>query len=74
LAMSVGPHIDRHAVNEPRKIGAMIEVESAKKKLIGFSLAGMLGSDDAGNGFKDFSGAQQRTEFEIEITNGALRG
>ena len=39
LAMTVGRHVDRHAVDGNREVRAVVEIEAAEKILVGFAFA-----------------------------------
>ena len=56
----MGRHVDGHAVDADREIRAVIEVEAAQEILVGFTLAGMLGDDQARHDFQRFADAQER--------------
>ena len=49
LAVAVGRHIERHAVEVDGEVGAVIELEAAKLILIGLALAAMLRDQETGN-------------------------
>jgi hypothetical protein len=51
LAVAMGRHVHRHAVDGNGEVRAMVEVEAAQKILVGFALAGMLGHDQARHHF-----------------------
>ena len=42
-------HVDGHAVYFDGKIGAVVKVEAAQEILVGLTLSGMLGDDQAGH-------------------------
>ncbi len=65
LAVGVGSHVDGHAIDGDEKVGAVVEVESAEEILGGFAASGVLGDDDAGDGFEDFATAERGTGEEI---------
>ena len=56
LAVAVRAHVDGHAVDRDRQIGAVIEIHAAQKILVGLAVAGVLGDDQAGDDFKGFGG------------------
>jgi hypothetical protein len=39
LAVAVGSHVDRHAVDPDGEIGAVVEIEAAQEVLVGFAFA-----------------------------------
>jgi hypothetical protein len=43
--------VQRHIVEENGEICAVVEIESAKKILVGLAAAGVLSNDDTGNRF-----------------------
>ena len=55
----MGRHVDGHAVDPDREIGAVVEVEAAQEILVGFALAGMLGDDQAGHDLQRLAGPQE---------------
>ena len=73
LPVSVRRHVDRHAVHEPGKIRAVIEIEPAQKILVRLARTGMLRGDDAGYVFDQLAGSRNRQVFEIGIADRSLR-
>ncbi len=61
LAVRVGAHVDRHAVNEGGEVGAVIQIEAAQEVLIGLAVAAVLRDDHAGHKFQQLAGPQRRT-------------
>ena len=59
LAVAMGRHVDRHAVDGDGEIRAVVEIEAAQKILVGFALAGMLGHDQARHDFEHLAGARR---------------
>ena len=55
LAVAVGAHVDRHAVDRDGEVGAVVEVEAAQEILVGFALAAVLRDDEAGHRFSSAS-------------------
>ena len=47
LAVGMADHIYRYAVDEDRKVGAVVRIETAKEDLIGFPAAMMLADDQS---------------------------
>src|SRR5258708_19032895 len=72
--MRVGWDVHRHAGDTDGKIGAMVEVEATQEILVGFAVPAVLGNDDAGNVFEDFTGTQRRTRFDASGRHPALAG
>ncbi len=72
LPMSVAWHVDRHAVDADREIGAVIEVEAPQEILVGLAAAGMLRDDDAGNLFNNLAGTQDRAERNVGSAHRSL--
>ena len=52
LPMPVRAHVERHAIEEQREIGAVIELKAAQKILVGFALAAVLRDDETGHDFQ----------------------
>ncbi len=73
LAVGVGAHVDRHAVEPDREVGAVVEVEAAQKILVGLSFARVLGDDQAGHRLEDLAGPLDRPRVE-RLTRDALLG
>lgn len=63
--MGMGSHVDGHTIDGDEKIGAVVEVESAEEILSGFASSGVLGDDDAGDGFEDFAPAERGPGEEV---------
>ena len=55
LAVRVRRQVQRHIVDEDGEIRAVVEIETAKKILVGLSAAGVLCDHDAGNRLQNFS-------------------
>ena len=72
LAMGMGAHVDRHVVDPDRHVGAVVEIIAAQKILVGFALAAVLGHDQAGNRFEDFSGPRHRRRIDLGARYGHL--
>ena len=60
MAVGVRRHVDRHAGDRRREVGAVIEVEAAQVVLVGLALAAVLADDDARHGLEHFAGAHDR--------------
>ena len=77
LAVAMGRHIERHAVERDCEVGAMIELEAAKLILIGLALAAMLRDHEAGNrGFQRLARPTKRHVVDLfagsELFTGSL--
>src|SRR5262249_59992494 len=55
FAVRVRGEVQGHIVEENGEVGTVVEIEAAKKILVGFAAAGVLSDDDTGNRFQDFS-------------------
>ena len=64
LTVRMGAHVDRHAGDESGKVGTVVQIEAAQEILVGFAIAAMLGDDDPGHEFEQFSGAQCGAVFD----------
>ena len=53
-------HVDGHAVDFDGEIGAVVKVEAAQEILIGLTLSGMLGDDQAGHDLQRLAGTHER--------------
>ena len=60
LPMCVRAHVDRHAGEIGREIGAVIEIEAAQEILVRLAGAAVLGDDHARDVFQHFARPQQR--------------
>jgi len=69
----VGAHVDRCAIDMPRKVGAMVKVKSTQKILVGFARSRMLGGDQARDVFGKLANAADRTVLKVCITDDAFR-
>ena len=72
FAVRVRRQVQRHIVQENGEIRAVVEIEAAKKILVGFAAAGVLGDDDAGNRLQDFSRTKNRTVLEFRCAHCSL--
>ena len=54
--MAMGAHIERHAVEIEREVGAVIEVEAAQEILVGFAVAAVLRDDKTWHDFQRLAG------------------
>ena len=71
--MRMGPHVDRHPIDELCEVSTVVEVETAQKILIGLSTAGMLGCNEAWDDLQQFCDPLDRAVFKVRLTNLALR-
>ncbi len=69
LAVRVGAHVDRHAVDRDGEIGAVVEIEAAQEILVGLAVAAVLGDDQAGHDFKRFGGPGKRPRVDIRAAD-----
>src|SRR3954470_1314949 len=60
LPMAMSGHVDGHAVYLDGKIGAVIKVEAAQEILIGLTLSGVLGDDQAGHDLERLADTRER--------------
>jgi hypothetical protein len=74
LAVRVGGHVERHAFDPGREVGAVVEVEAAQEILVGLAVARMLRDHAARHRLQHFAGAQQRQVGEALAAHPALRG
>ena len=74
LAVCVGGFIDGHVVNEAREVCSVIQIEAAKKILVGFAFAGMDGYDETRHGLQQLPDAINRPKREFFGGDGALAG
>ncbi len=74
LAVRVRRQVERHIVDEDGEICAVVEIESAKKILVGFAAAGVLRDDDAGNRLQNFSRSKNRTILDFLCAHRSLGG
>ena len=58
-------HVQRHAVEERREVGAVVQVEPAHEILIGLTAAGMLRDDQPGDGLQHLAGTEERALAEL---------
>jgi len=72
--VGVGGHVDGHAVDKGREVGAVVEVEAAQEVLVGLAVAAVLGDDHAGHEFEHLGRAQGRAAFDQPGCDGALAG
>ena len=61
LAMAMRRHVERHAVEERREVGAVVQIEPAHEILVGLTSAGVLRDDQARHRLQDLARAEQRT-------------
>lgn len=71
--MPVRVQVDRHAVDKSCEIGAVIEIETAQKELVGLSTARVLGGDEAGDAVLLLADPGNGDGIEIGIADRSLR-
>ena len=74
LAVAVGGKIHRDPGDRGREVGAMVEVESPKEKLVGLAGPRVLGDDHPRHGLQDLAGAQQRARLDLLGSHPAFGG
>ncbi len=74
VAVRMGRHVDRHAVDPGREVGTVIEIEAAEEVLVGLAVTRMLGHDDAGDVLEHFGRPQWRTRLEQARVDPSRRG
>src|SRR5262249_20116350 len=74
FAVRVRGEVQGHIVEENGEVGTVVEIEAAKKILVGFAAAGVLGDDDTGNRFQDFSRTTNGTSLDFGSAGGSLGG
>ena len=72
LAVAVRAQVQRHAVEDRREVGAVIEVEAAQEILVRLAAAGVLHGDHARHGFEQLGDAQHRPHEQVGAADGAL--
>jgi hypothetical protein len=74
MAMRVGRHVGRHAVDKGREIGAVIEIEAAQEVLVRLAAPAVLRDDDAGHEFEHFGRTQRGPAFDQPRIDAPLTG
>ena len=64
MAVRVRRHVHRHAGDEAREVGAMVEVEAAQEILVRLAITAVLGDDHTGHEFQHFGRAQGGPAFD----------
>lgn len=72
LAMGMGGHVDRHALDPSLEIGAVIEVESPDEVLVRLAVTRVLGDDQTRDGLEQLAFAGDRPKPEIGRTDSPL--
>ena len=72
--MSVRRQVQRHIVQENGEIRAVVEIEAAKKILVGLAPAGVLSDDETGNRLQNFSRTKNRTILDFLCAHRSLSG
>ena len=65
LTVGVSAHVDRHAVDVDRQVGAVIQVVATQEILVGFTFAAVLRDNQTGNSLQDFTRAGHRTRVQL---------
>ena len=73
LTMRMGNHIDGHAVDADIDIGAVVDVETTHKDLLGLAAAGMLGDEQARREAEKVLGGLYRPEVDVDLADGIQR-
>jgi hypothetical protein len=73
LAVPMGAHVDRHAVERDIDIGAVIEVEAAQEILVGLALAAVLRGDQSRHDLEHFADPRPRLLFDLFPGDSSLR-
>ena len=74
LAVRVRRHVDRHAVDEGREVGAVVEVEAAQVVLVRLAVAAVLRHDHAGHELEHLGRPQGRPALDQLRGHGAGAG
>ena len=72
VALAVGAHIHRHAVDIGGKIGAVVQIEAAQEVLVRLAGAAVLGHHHARHQLHHIAGAQQRAQRDLLLADKAL--
>ena len=72
--MRVRRQVKRHIVNENGDICAVVEIEAAKKILVGLAAAGVLRDDETGKRLQNFSRTKNRTILDFRCSHRTLGG
>ena len=72
LAVRVRRQVKRHIVEENGDICAVVEIEAAKKILVGLAAAGVLRDDETGNRLQNFSRTKNRTILDFRCAHRSL--
>ncbi len=70
--MRVRRQVKRHIVEENGEICAVVEIEAAKKILVGLAAAGVLRDDETGNRLQNFSRTKNRTILDFLCAHRSL--
>lgn len=73
LAVGMGDHVDRQAVDGEIDIGAMVVVEAAEEYLFCLSPTLVLTDEEAGDDAEDFLGVGDATHFYIRLAHVVIR-
>ena len=66
--------VERHTIEENGDICAVVEIEAAKKILVGLAAAGVLRDDETGKRLQNFSRTKNRTIFKFLCAHRYLAG
>ena len=72
LPVGMGGHVDRHALDARREVGAVVEVEAAQEVLVRLAVPGVLGDDQAGHHLEQLADPQQRPRRQLLAEHRAL--
>ena len=65
LSVAMRRHVERHAVEERREVGAVVQIEPTHEVLVGLTPARVLRDDQARDRLEDLAGTEQRTLPEL---------
>ncbi len=74
MRVGAGRHVDRHARDRGREVGAVIEIEPAQIVLVGLSLAAVLADNHAGHRLEHLAGAHDGSFLQLRGRDGSLAG
>jgi hypothetical protein len=74
VAVRVRRHVDRHAGDEGREVGAVVEVEAAQEVLVRLAVAAVLRDDHAGHELEQLGRAQRGPALDQLGRDRALAG
>ena len=62
-------HIDGHVIQSEGEVGAMVQIKSAHKVLVGLAFTAVLGGYQARDKLQQFGGARNRAQFQLGVKN-----